>query len=176
MFCVSGCRQNDWNSLSSCPRLPPVSSGCPPGKCPSSGDWWRSEPPQTSGTAASEWPQMPAQRPACLVVWCPCLHTQKAFSCKFTCLPKQRVFGRRPTFKFPQDVFTALGVQTGADERKDRNLLHFLFVSCEGQRKHHCFIILHTCPADEQNTHPVTQKEKMKTSLTYFHLRWRALM
>lgn len=56
------------------------------------------------------------------------------------------ISGLGPTFKVTQDVFAGLGVQTGADEREDRNLLHLLFVSWE-ERKHY---------------NPVTQKGKTK--------------
>lgn len=35
------------------PQLPPVSSGCPPGKCPSLGGWRCSEPHLTQGRAVS---------------------------------------------------------------------------------------------------------------------------
>lgn len=39
------------------------------------------------------------------------------------------------TFKVAHDVFPALWVEAGADEREDRDLLHLLFVSCRGGKR-----------------------------------------
>lgn len=53
-----------------------------------------------------------------------------AFLSSFRCFWIKQEAYIHPTFIVAHDIFAALGVQTGADERENWNLLHLLFVSC----------------------------------------------
>lgn len=54
--------------------------------------------------------------------------------CRFDAMLEEQFSGL--TFKVPHDVFPALWVEAGADEREHRDLLHLLFVSCRGRNTH----------------------------------------
>lgn len=51
--------------------------------------------------------------------------------CHFDAMLEEQFAGL--TFKVPHEVFPALWVEAGADEREDRDLLHLLFVSWRGK-------------------------------------------
>lgn len=86
--------------------------------------------------------------------------------CHFDAMLEEQFSGL--TFKVPHDVFPALWVEAGADEREDRDLLHLLFVSCRGRNTHtHTKINIHVTlhifkqmePARQNIINPLTCKE-----------------